>query len=302
MTQEFYSNGKLLISGEYAILDGALSLAIPTKYGQKMEVSDNLTEQIIWKSLDEKNDVWFEGCFDLKLNQMGNSSDQETTDTLIRILKSAQNLNANFLKDLKGCTVETRLDFPRNWGLGSSSTLINNIAQWAKVDAFQLLWNSFQGSGYDIACAKHNYPISYQLLRGQPIIQKIDFNPSFKDQLFFVHLNQKMNSRDAINAYKKRQIDLSSLTAQISQITERMTQCEKLDEFEDLMTEHEAEMGKALGITPIQEKLFSDYFGKVKSLGAWGGDFILATGNSKTYEYFKDRGFSTILQYAEMEL
>jgi len=30
----FYSNGKLLITGEYLVLDGAKALALPTKYGQ----------------------------------------------------------------------------------------------------------------------------------------------------------------------------------------------------------------------------------------------------------------------------
>ena len=34
-----------------------------------------------------------------------------------------------------GFKVTTKLDFPKNWGLGTSSTLINNIAQWAQVDA-----------------------------------------------------------------------------------------------------------------------------------------------------------------------
>ena len=33
-----YSNGKLLISGEYVILDGALSLAVPTLFGQYLEI------------------------------------------------------------------------------------------------------------------------------------------------------------------------------------------------------------------------------------------------------------------------
>ena len=29
------------------------------------------------------------------------------------------------------------------------------------------------------------------------------------------------------------------------------------------------------------DELFSDFNGSIKSLGAWGGDFILATGNQK---------------------
>ena len=35
----YYSNGKLLITGEYVVLDGATALAIPTKYGQSLCVS-----------------------------------------------------------------------------------------------------------------------------------------------------------------------------------------------------------------------------------------------------------------------
>ena len=32
MIKNYYSNGKLLLSGEYAILDGAEGWAIPTKF------------------------------------------------------------------------------------------------------------------------------------------------------------------------------------------------------------------------------------------------------------------------------
>ena len=38
---KFYSNGKLLITGEYFVLNGALSLALPTVYGQHLEINDN---------------------------------------------------------------------------------------------------------------------------------------------------------------------------------------------------------------------------------------------------------------------
>ena len=34
--QRFYSNGKLLLSGEYLILDGATGIALPTTFGQEM--------------------------------------------------------------------------------------------------------------------------------------------------------------------------------------------------------------------------------------------------------------------------
>ena len=60
--QEFYAHGKLLISGEYLVLKGAIALAVPTKFGQKMQIieepgSDNI---IHWKSYDVNNNCWAE--------------------------------------------------------------------------------------------------------------------------------------------------------------------------------------------------------------------------------------------------
>ncbi len=57
MKQEFYSNGKLLLSGEYAVLDGALAWAIPTTFGQYLRISINTSAEISWKSLDENGKV-----------------------------------------------------------------------------------------------------------------------------------------------------------------------------------------------------------------------------------------------------
>ncbi len=42
------------------------------------------------------------------------------------------------------------------------------------------------------------------------------------------------------------------------------------------------------------DKIFLDYFGQTKSLGAWGGDFILATGNKDTPKYFKNKGYPNL--------
>ena len=39
----YYSNGKLLITGEYSVLEGAKSLAIPTNFGQDL-VIDTIKE------------------------------------------------------------------------------------------------------------------------------------------------------------------------------------------------------------------------------------------------------------------
>ena len=58
--QEFYSHGKLLLSAEYAVLDGANALALPTKYGQTLKVKPIDTSEIRWKSFDHKGKLWFE--------------------------------------------------------------------------------------------------------------------------------------------------------------------------------------------------------------------------------------------------
>ena len=65
---EFYSNGKLLITGEYVVLDGAKALAIPTKFGQYLTVNTLKNKQqakLFWQSIDEKGNIWFQGEFKL---------------------------------------------------------------------------------------------------------------------------------------------------------------------------------------------------------------------------------------------
>ena len=302
MTQEFYSNGKLLLSGEYAVLDGALAWAIPTKFGQYLRISSNSTKLIIWKSLDEKDNIWFEGTYDLETLKEVTATDHEISASLQNMLSQAQKLNPDFLSGADGFSIETALTFPRDWGLGSSSTLINNIAQWGNVDAHELLANTFGGSGYDIACAKHNKPILYALTDKSPVIKELDNTIAFSESLYFVYLNKKKNSRDGIAAYRERNIDIAALIEQITKLTNAMSSCTTITDFERLMTTHENLLSKTLDIPTVKSTLFSDYRGAIKSLGAWGGDFILATGGKNTPDYFKNKGYSIVLPYQKMIL
>ena len=327
MTKSFYSNGKLLLTGEYAVLDGALSLAVPTKFGQSLSVKEVDSQELLWKSWDEKGRIWFETTFDIsspKLTLKEYSSFRSTFDdisaqpnnhaqnksqegktvaeTLSKILREAQKLNPGFLRDSKGYTVETTLTFPRDWGLGSSSTLINNIAQWAEIAAYQLLWKAFSGSGYDIACAQNNKPILYRLTHGEHESTEVDFNPQFKDQLYFIYLNKKQNSREGISAYRKIEVDNKKLVRQVSEITRKTVSCKILPEFESLMMHHETLLSQTLRMPTVKESLFPDFKGAIKSLGAWGGDFVLATGDEETPSYFERLGYNTVLPYGQMLL
>lgn len=304
IAKQFYSNGKLLLTGEYAVLDGATSLAIPTRYGQSLNVKEIEYPKLLWKSLDDKGAIWFEMGMDIPSwgMQYELSAQKSLKDTLLKILSMAKALNPKFMDGSRGYKIETKLDFPRNWGLGSSSTLINNIAQWAGVDPYQLLWETFSGSGYDIACAQFDHPILYQLNNQKPYVQKVHFNPPFKQHLFFIYQNRKQDSREGIAQYRKTDINTSYFVHQVTGITKKITASKSQSEFNDLITEHENLLATTLNLVPVQKSVFPDFVGAIKSLGAWGGDFILVSGNEDTVPYFKEKGYDTIIPYSEMVL
>lgn len=304
----FYSNGKLLLTGEYLVLDGAKALALPTKYGQHLIVESNNSDSLQWKSIDHNGQIWFEEQFNLNdfkiLNHVSRTSTSVQHDSiskrLFEILKAAKQLNPDFLNT--GYIVETKLTFPSDWGLGSSSTLIHNLAQWAQIDPYQLLELTFGGSGYDIACAKYNKPITYNLIDNSREVQTVDFKPDFKDCLYFVYLNKKQNSRDAIEAYRRNIVDKSEAITSIDKITKDIITCNNLSEFNDLIAHHEKIIGTILKQEPIKTRLFSDFQGAIKSLGAWGGDFILVTSIENPSTYFKAKGFKTVIPYEKLIL
>ncbi len=312
--QTYFSNGKLLLTGEYVVLDGALSLAIPTKYGQSLEIETIRQQKLIWTSLNEKDDVWFQDTFEIINNEISltTKNNNDVSKRLLQILTEAKKLNPDFLNTKNGFKVTTKLDFPTNWGLGTSSTLINNIAQWANIDAFQLLENTFRGSGYDIACAQHDSAITYQRLTNNDVISRdiqnnksrnikeITFNPSFKKYLYFVHLNKKQNSREGIAHYNKNKEYFNVSTSEINAITSKLINTDTLEGFEALITQHEKIISKLTKQTPIKNSLFNDFKGSIKSLGAWGGDFILVASKESPIIYFKDKGYHTIISYVDM--
>ena len=291
----FFAHGKLLLTGEYAVLDGALAIALPTQYGQEMHITPSEREGIFFRSLTQKGIPWYEG-------QLFVGDTNPITQTLERILSQAQRMQPNFLTG-QSVHVETRLDFPREWGLGSSSTLISMIAEWAEVDPYELLWNSFGGSGYDIACARASSPILYQLIEGKAKVYPIYYNPPFAASLFFVYLNKKQNSREGIALYQGLKKNKKPLVTQLSQLTEEIYRTHSLDTFSKLLSEHEAVLSSYLRLSTAKDSLFKDFSGTIKSLGAWGGDFVLAIGEeSYIKEYFISKGMQTILPFAQMIL
>ena len=302
MRQEFYSNGKLLLTGEYAVLDGAKALALPTTFGQFLTVEPSKRKGLFWHSLNREGKVWFEMEVDLGTMTIRTSTHASIAKTALKILTEAQRLQPGFLAHGEGYDVSTFLTFPKDWGLGSSSTLINNIAAWAEIDPYKLLATTFGGSGYDIACAQHNTPITYQRDQGGPIVEAVEFDPVFKNELFFVYLKKKQNSRDGILQYRKQTFNKDELIRVIGNLTSKIMACKDISSFETLLNLHESVISSTIRIPTIKEQLFSDYPRAIKSLGAWGGDFILITGDDASMAYFRQRGYETIIPFPEMIL
>jgi mevalonate kinase len=303
MKKTFYSNGKLLITGEYLVLDGAQALALPTKFGQNLIVEKSGNQEIKWKSFDADGSVWFEDTVPFSEIISKNSFEKESVkNTLLTILREAYKLNPNAILNSDGYIVSTQLTFPKKWGLGTSSTLINNIAQWFEIDAFILLKNSFGGSGYDIACAQNDSPILYHLEQGKPIVEKVKFNPTFSENLFFVYLNQKQNSKSAIASYKEKKNNLENAKEIINLLTKTTLYAKDENIFAQALEKHEKELSSILEIKTVKKSLFPDFDGTLKSLGAWGGDFILAVSKENPSNYFISKGFETIIPYSEMIL
>ena len=304
MQTTFYSNGKLLITGEYLVLDGARAFALPTKFGQNLIVENGTNKKIIWKSYNVDEKIWFQDTISFTEIIENNKTNTETVkSTLTNILHEAYLLNPDFINYSEGYNISTHLTFPKNWGLGTSSTLLNNIAQWTKIDAFTLLKNSFGGSGYDIACAQNNTAIIYSLENNLPIVEQISFKPDFRGNIYFVYLNKKQSSKTAINAYyNNKNENLARNIADNNKLTDAILNAETAKEFALALQKHEIHLSNILEIQTIKEIAFPDFNGVVKSLGAWGGDFVMVISKEDPTVYFKSKGYETILSYDKMIL
>lgn len=300
--ETFHANGKLLISGEYLVLKGALSLAVPCQFGQRMEVEKINSDALHWKSVLMNGDVWVEEIIDIHaLSKKITASDS----ILHQILKSTIRQKPDFSKTLLNKKVTTFLEFPLQWGLGSSSTLIHLISQWSGADAITINADVLNGSGYDIACAGVHRPILFKKDEEGAVWDTVQFTPPSPEKIFFVHLNRKQNSKESVENFLITNKKFTEEIETISEISEALLFCDNFSDFIILLQEHEEVMQYVLQQEKIQSELFSDFPGVVKSLGAWGGDFVLAAAEmngTEAISYFRTKGFDTVINYNQMVL
>ena len=294
----------MLITGEYLVMDGAQALAVPSMYGQSLEVKKGRGSEIKWKSFDAEGNEWFSAVISLFDFKCEKCSNQEVGERLTDILTESVRLNSDFLSKWTGLKVEAKSEFPLIWGLGSSSTLVHCMAQWADVDPFDLYARTFGGSGYDIACANAEGPIYFNLAADELHIEPAKFNPSYKNNLYFVYTGRKQSSREGIAHYENRKTEISDKTIKtVSSITQALVESRDLQDANKLIDEHEKVLSQVLDLPTVKQEKFNDFWGSIKSLGAWGGDFVLATSDrddSETKSYFRDKGLETVLKWDEI--
>jgi len=305
--QTWYAHGKLLITGEYLVLNGARALAMPLNRGQHLQIVSTSAEnnaRLLWTA-HKPGGLWFQAEVTLPRLKVLKTTDNLLARKLVNILTVTRSLSPGFLNGRKNIEAETRLEFDTEFGFGSSSSLVANLAAWAGVDAFTLQRKALGGSGYDVACARTEGPIFYQLVDGEPVADPVHWLPPFKSRIYFVYLGQKQRSDESVERFNKQAVYGKEDIQRISAIGEALVKAETLELFEHLLREHEEIMSAVLGIAPVKERLFPGHQGIVKSLGAWGGDFVLITnhGANKAFrEQMKNLGFETVFSWDELVL
>ena len=299
----YRANGKLLLTGEYLVLHGAVALALPTKLGQTLTVETCHGASLHWSAF-KPDGPWFSATLNPRTLEILDTTDPSKASKLSQILQAVQELNPSAFEP--GLHFETHLEFDPSWGLGSSSTLISNLAQWAGVNPYELLKKTLGGSGYDIACATATSAIHYRLEHGEPRIQPVTFNPPFVDHLFFVYQGKKQHSSEEVKAFNQHwaEKDLTTEMQTVSELSMALPTITYYEDFCTLLQLHENILSRCLGREPVQQQ-YPDFPGVLKSLGAWGGDFLMAVTQQPFEDvkaYFHQKGMNTIFRYQDLIL
>lgn len=300
--KNFHANGKLLITGEYLVLKGATALAVPLNKGQTLSVGPSNETGLSWRA-ETPNSLWFEIKFDEKLTIL-ETTDNKKAEKLQQILLKALQQNPSVQEKLTHSSVNTRLQFDPSWGWGSSSTLLHLLEQWLEIDPYQLMDETFGGSGYDIACAGADQPIFYRRAKGEsPQITPAPFNPPFIYQMGIIYLNKKQSSSSQVKLFLESASNNENLIKEISTLSKEFATVQDMKTFMRLMLQHEKIISTATGLTPVQELLFPEYNGAIKSLGAWGGDFVLFLSEkdfTTNKRWFESKGYPIVMSFDEV--
>jgi mevalonate kinase len=269
----FWSSGKLLLCGEYWVLHGASALAVPTRLGQRLTY--RATDQPLhWTAVDRHGQAWLDASA---------VSDPHVES----LLQAARSLGGQV--PYTGL-VRTELEFDRSWGWGSSSSLTDLVAQWTGVPALDLHFATSRGSGFDVACARATSALTYRKIgpsKGEWSAAAAAHWPT--EHFALVYLGQKQDSQKEVQ--RGRREPLQAELDAISDLSRAMAEAQKVTEWMQLIEEAEARTAAWTGLPRIQER-FTGVRATLKSLGAWGGDFVLAVAEDPSaFAYFAEHGY-----------
>ena len=299
---KIHANGKLLITGEYLVLAGAKALALPVRFGQTMQVEESEGKYISWESYTFRQQ-WFEAKFDPTTFHVIHADNHTIATRLKNLLTAAHGLNPEFPVIYSGCKVSVSANYPVEWGLGSSATLIYLVARWAGVDPYELNRLVAMGSGYDIACAGKKELLFYRLDNGHADISIAHAGQALCENTWFTYLGNKQDSDGEIRLFLGDKNFSDKEVAQVSRLSSFICQAAIPDELISLVDEHESILGKILKREPIALR-FPGFPGTVKSLGAWGGDFAMFISASEPGEvvgFLHQHGFPDVFSFHELE-
>ncbi len=301
--KHYFSNGKLLITGEYLVLKGAKALAMPVRFGQSLEVIETSDSKLLHWKTQVKNNYWLSFTFNNEF-EIVESNTETNAAFLQKVLKAAKQLSP-IKRGIAGAEVIANIDFDLSWGLGSSSSLISNIAYWFDINPYDLHFSVSAGSAYDIACARSKSSIIYGIEYKVPEIKDVSFNPDYYRNIFFIHLGVKQDSSKSVSEFYNKEKDLQSEIKLISELSSEILNAGKVQDFNYFIKEHESIISNVIKQPKVKSLFFSDFEGEIKSLGAWGGDFIMVSSNwdnDKIKSYFANKNLNTIFRFDEMNL
>jgi mevalonate kinase len=293
--------GKILLSGEYLVLDGAKSLGLVSRMGQSIQVEadpQSPAGTLSWTALDQDGIAWLKARMVLENNQwslVGDTTYIPENQRLLQGIQASLDLVMQsqaeestpvaftkhpVLQSLShtGLRVTTALEFPRRWGLGSSSTLVALLAGWWEVNARQLYALVQNGSGYDLEIALNAQSIVYQR---EPLqVRPVDFRIPEGSMLRLVDPGSKQISASEVTRYRNLDLHLrNQAVPRVSQISETLAKNPSIQEMLELLREHDEILEGVLGQPCLHALEGHGFPGRLKSLGAWGGDLFLAASD-----------------------
>ncbi|MBL7813177.1 MAG: hypothetical protein JNL57_13225 [Bacteroidetes bacterium] len=305
MQRTFFAPGKVLLCGEYAVLAGLEVLALPVRSGQWLSVWEMPSKgngKVIWQGNEADGKPWCDVRIDSDIMHVVETNDEETARRLILLLREIKTHKPAFFEH-KTIRIETRCEFNRNHGLGSSSTLVACLSAYSGVDVFALQQAGFGGSGYDAAVCSTGKPIAYWLEEGEPNWSPWLLNADFTQNWYLAFPGHKSDSREAISDTREKLNLLRNdalLMQQLNACILAVKNAQSIPMLEAMLELYQALLAQALGLPKAYDDLGIKPIqgGLCKWLGAWGGD-VLLVNETIVSKYSETFGAMEVMRWAD---